>query len=89
MTQGRRAPRRRQIGVVRRRQRTIVGEDSLVIEPLLDPQTIIKSEYMERDMRRSERTEGRAARDALFLRGDGFMPRGLYWDCAGIGGEVE
>lgn len=27
-----------------------------------------------------ERTEGKAAREALFLSGDGFMPRGLYCD---------
>lgn len=32
---------------------------------------------------------GRPAREGLFLSGDAFMPRGLYWDWAGIGGDVE
>lgn len=38
---------------------------------------------------RQGHTDGSAARDALFLSGDWFIPRGLYCDWAGIGGDVE
>lgn len=38
---------------------------------------------------RKKRTEGSPPLIVLFLRGDWFKVSGLYWDWAGIGGEVE
>jgi len=71
-----------------RGERPVIGDGDGVIQPLLrcSVSPVLNGG---KSGRRKKRTEGSPPLIVLFLRGDWFRVSGLYWDWAGIGGEVE
>ena len=69
-----------------RRERPVIGGGDGVVQPLLQWSVSL---VFNSGKNGEKRTEGSPPLIVLFLRGDWFKVSGLYWDWAGIGGEVE